>query len=87
MACELGPVQGRVLVGGGEAGRVVGVGARIWFVTSHPQLGPKTARNWLAAAVIATVLAWTTGVVVVALRERVPIYDIHDQGSKCGLGG
>ncbi len=60
--------------------RVVGVGAGIWFVTSHPQLGPATDRNWLAAAVIATVLAWTTGVVVVASRQRVPIYDIHDQG-------
>ena len=80
VACELEPVQGLGLVLVSYAVRVVGVGAGIWFVTSHPQLGPATDRNWLAAAVIATVLAWTTGVVVVASRQRVPIYDIHDQG-------
>ena len=80
VACELEPVQGLGMVLVSYAVRVVGVGAGIWFVTSHPQLGPATDRNWLAAAVIATVLAWTTGVVVVASRQRVPIYDIHDQG-------
>ena len=80
VACELEPIQGLGVVLVSYAVRVVGIGAGIWFVTSHPQIGPATDGNWLAAAVIATVLAWTTGVVVVASRQRVPIYDIHDQG-------
>ena len=79
VACELEPIQGLGVVLASYAVRVVGIGAGIWFVTSHPRLGPETDRNWLAIAVIATVLAWTTGVVVVASRQRVPIYDIHDQ--------
>ena len=79
VACELEPVQGLGVVLASYAVRVVGIGAGLWFVTSHPQLGPATDRNWLAGAVIATVLAWTTGVVVVASRQRVPIYDIHDR--------
>lgn len=80
VACELEPIKGLGVVLASYAVRVVGIGAGIWFVTSHPQIGPATDGNWLAAAVIATVLAWTTGVVVVASRQRVPIYDIHDQG-------
>lgn len=80
IACELDPVQGLGVVLASYAVRVVGIGAGFWFVTTHPQLGPATDRNWLAGAVVATVLAWTSGVVVVAARQRVPIYDIHDQG-------
>lgn len=80
VACELEPVQGLGVVLASYAVRVVGIGAGFWFVTSHPRLGPATDGNWLAGAVVATVLAWTTGVVVVASRQRVPIYDIHDQG-------
>ena len=80
VACELEPIQGLGVVLASYAVRVVGIGAGIWFVTSHPRLGPETDTNWLAIAVIATVLSWTTGVVVVASRQRVPIYDMHDQG-------
>ena len=78
VACELPPVQGLGIVLTSYAVRVVGIGAGFWFVTEHPRLGPATDGTWLAVAVIATVLAWTTGVVLVARRQRVPIYDIHD---------
>ncbi|MDO5091987.1 MAG: hypothetical protein Q4D79_00970 [Propionibacteriaceae bacterium] len=78
VACELPPVQGLGIVLASYAVRVVGIGAGFWFVTEHPRLGPATDSRWLAVAVIATVLAWTTGVVLVARRQRVPVYDIHD---------
>ncbi len=78
VACELDPVVGLGVVLASYAIRVTGIGAGIWWITTHPRLGPATDTRWLAAAVITTVLAWTTGVVLVAMRQRVPIYDIHD---------
>ncbi|BCR81216.1 hypothetical protein [Arachnia rubra] len=80
VACELEPVQGLGVVLASYAVRVVGIGAGFWLAMAHPQLGPAIDRDWLAGSVVATVLAWTTGVVVVAARQRVPIYDAHDQG-------
>ncbi len=78
VACELPPVQGLGIVLASYAIRVVGIGAGLWYVTGHPRLGPATDERWLALTVVVTVLAWTTGVVLVARRQRVPIYDIHD---------
>ncbi|RRD50559.1 hypothetical protein [Arachnia propionica] len=79
VACELDPVQGLGLVLASYALRVTGIGAGLWYLLGHPAIGPAIDPGWLAAAVIATVLAWTTGVVVTAARQRVPIYDAHDE--------
>ncbi|MDO5082574.1 MAG: hypothetical protein Q4D89_04115 [Arachnia propionica] len=78
VACELEPVQGMAIVLASYAIRVTGVGAGLWFLVGHPTIGPAIDRYWMVAAVIVTVLAWTSGVVVTASRQRVPVYDIHD---------
>lgn len=78
VACELEPVQGMGVVLASYAIRVTGIGAGLWFLTEHPTIGAAIDTNWLAAAVVVTVLAWTTGVVVTASRQRVPVYDVHD---------
>lgn len=78
VACELEPVQGMGIVLASYAIRVAGIGAGLWFLLEHPTIGPAVDAGWLAAAVIVTVLAWTSGVVLTASRQRVPVYDIHD---------
>ncbi|MDO5066313.1 MAG: hypothetical protein Q4D96_03415 [Propionibacteriaceae bacterium] len=78
VACELEPTQGMGIVLASYAIRVTGIGAGLWFLLGHPVIGAAIDRGWLAAAVVVTVLAWTTGVVLTAARQRVPVYDIHD---------
>ena len=75
IACELDPVQGMGVALASYAVRVVGIGAGMWFLLGHPAVEPFISRGWLLLSVTGTVVAWVTGVVVVAARQRVPIYD------------
>lgn len=75
IACELDPVQGMGLALVSYMVRVVGIGAGMWFILGHPAVEPHVEKGWLLLSVVATVIAWITGVVVVASRQRVPIYD------------
>ena len=75
IACELDPVQGMGLALASYAVRVIGVGAGMWFLLGHPAVEPHIQRGWLLLGVTGTVIAWVSGVVLVATRQRVPIYD------------
>ncbi|RRD47883.1 hypothetical protein [Tessaracoccus sp. OH4464_COT-324] len=79
IATELEPMQGLGLVLVSYAVRVVGIAAALWALLSLEQVAPHVVDGWLVASVVATVLAWVTGVVVVASRQRVPIYDVEYQ--------
>lgn len=75
IACELEPVQGMGLALVSYLVRVVGIGAGLWFILAHPAVAPHVSDGWLLLSVVGTVVAWITGVVVVASRQKVPIYD------------
>ncbi|MGO1384237.1 MAG: hypothetical protein ACTHWA_00715 [Arachnia sp.] len=75
VACEMDPVQGMGVALASYGVRVVGIGAGMWFLLRHPAVEPLISPGWLLLAVTGTVIAWVTGVVVVAARQRVPIYD------------
>lgn len=75
IACELDPVQGMGLALASYLVRVVGITAGLWFILGHPAVAPHVVTGWLLLAVTGTVVAWITGVVVVAARQRVPVYD------------
>ncbi len=75
IACELEPIQGMALVLVSYAVRVIGVAAGLWFILTLPAVAPRIIDGWLLLAVTATVFSWITGVVLVASRQRVPIYD------------
>lgn len=75
IACELDPVQGMGLALVSYLVRVAGIGAGLWFILGHPAVEPHIVRGWLLLSVVATVIAWIAGVIFVASRQRVPIYD------------
>lgn len=75
IACELDPMQGLGLALVSYLVRVVGIGAGLWFILEHPSVSPHVLDGWLLLSVVGTVVAWITGVVVVAARQRVPVYD------------
>lgn len=75
VACEMEPVQGMAVALGAYAVRVIGIGAGLGVIVNHPAMAPHVRPGWLMAAVTATVVAWIGGVVLVASRQRVPIYD------------
>lgn len=75
VASELADFQGMALVLVSYAVRVVGIAAGLWFILGHPAVAPLVSDGWLLLSVAGTVLAWVTGVVLVASRQRVPIYD------------
>lgn len=75
IACELDPVQGMGLALVSYMVRVIGIGAGMWFILSHPAVAPHVSGGWLLAAVTGTVFGWLGGVVLVASRQRVPVYD------------
>ncbi len=75
IACELDPLQGMGLALASYGVRVVGIAAGMWFLLGHPAVEPLISRGWLLLAVTGTVVAWVTGVVVVAARQQVPVYD------------
>ncbi|MBB1513924.1 hypothetical protein H5399_15145 [Tessaracoccus sp. MC1627] len=75
VASEFGDMQGMALVLVSYAVRVVGIAAGLWFILGHPAVAPQVRDGWLLLSVVGTVLAWVTGVVLVASRQRVPVYD------------
>ncbi len=75
IACELDPVRGMGIVLVSYAVRVIGIGAGMWFLVNHPAVEPHLDRGWLMVGVSATTFAWIAGVLIVASRQRVPIYD------------
>lgn len=75
IACEMDPIRGMGLVLVSYALRVAGVTAGLWFVFSMPALEGRILDGWLLLSMTATVFSWVTGVVLVASRQRVPIYD------------
>lgn len=77
VACELDPVAGMGLALASYAVRVVGISAGMWFILGHPAVEPVVSRGWLLLSVTVTVMAWLSGVVLVASRQRVPIYDVE----------
>lgn len=75
VASEMEPMQGMGLVLVSYAVRVIGIAAGLWTLLALPQVAPHVVDGWLLLSVVGTVLAWVTGVVVVAARQRVPVYD------------
>ena len=75
VASELEPMQGMGVVLVSYAVRVIGIAAGLWFILSHPAVAPHVSDGWLVLSVAGTVIAWVTGVVFVASRQRVPVFD------------
>jgi len=75
VASELEPARGLILVLVSYAVRVIGIAAGLWLLLGLPQVAPLVSPPWLVASVAGTVFAWVTGVVLVAARQRVPVYD------------
>ncbi|MDO5678392.1 MAG: hypothetical protein Q4G35_12900 [Propionibacteriaceae bacterium] len=75
VASELEPFQGLGLVLVSYAVRVVGIAAGLWALLGLPQIAPLVSDGWLLLSVAGTVLAWVAGVVFVASRQHVPVYD------------
>ena len=75
IASELDPMQGMGLVLVSYAVRIVGIAAGLWGILGHPAVAPHVVDAWLLLSVVGTVLAWVSGVVYVASRQHVPVYD------------
>ncbi|MDF1490123.1 hypothetical protein [Tessaracoccus caeni] len=75
VASELEPMQGMALVLVSYAVRVIGIAAGLWFLLSLEAVAPRVSDGWLLLSVVGTVLGWVSGVVLVASRQRVPVYD------------
>ena len=75
IACELDPVQGLGLAMVSYVVRVIGIGAGLWLILSHPSVAPQVSGGWLLLSVTTTVFSWLAGVILVASRQRVPVYD------------
>lgn len=75
IASDMEPMQGLALVLVSYAVRVVGIAAGLWGILSLDAVAPHIVDGWLVASMTATVFAWVGGVVIVASRQRVPIYD------------
>lgn len=75
VACELEPVQGMGLALASYAVRVAGITVGMWAITTAPALAPHISSGWLVASVTLTVIGWIGGVVWVASRQQVPVYD------------
>lgn len=75
IASELEPFQGMGLVLVSYGVRVVGIAAGLWGLLSLPSIAPHVSRGWLLLSVSGTVVAWVIGVVFVASRQHVPVYD------------
>lgn len=75
VACELAPTTGMALVLSSYALRVIGVGAGMIALQQIPAIADLLSPRWLAISVVSCVVAWLAGVIAVAARQRVPIYD------------
>lgn len=79
IASELDLYQGFGLVMVSYAVRVIGIAAGLWFILGHPAVAPHVRGGWLLLSVTGTVVAWVAGVVIVASRQHVPVYDTEYQ--------
>lgn len=84
VASELDPFQGMALVLVSYAVRVIGIAAGLWAILALPAVAPHIRDGWLLLSVAGTVLAWVAGVVAVAARQRVPVYDTEYQPPEQG---
>lgn len=75
VASELEAMQGMALVLVSYAVRVIGIAAGLWAILNLPAVAPHIVDGWLVLSVAGTVIAWVGGVVLVAARQRVPVYD------------
>ncbi|SHI64140.1 hypothetical protein SAMN02745244_00765 [Tessaracoccus bendigoensis DSM 12906] len=75
VASELEAMQGMALVLVSYAVRVIGIAAGLWVILNLPAVAPHIVDGWLVLSVAGTVIAWVGGVVLVAARQRVPVYD------------
>lgn len=75
VASELEAMQGMALVLVSYAVRVIGIAAGLWAILRLPAVAPRVEGGWLLLSIAGTVFAWVTGVVLVASRQRVPVYD------------
>ena len=71
--------QALPLVGPWGLGGVVGIAAGLWAILSLPAMEGRVQDGWLLLSVAGTVIGWVTGVVLVASRQRVPVYDTEYQ--------
>ena len=46
--------------------------------------GETLSRGWFAAGVIAVTLLWLAGQLVTATRQRIPAYDLPEEGASSG---
>lgn len=75
VALELPGFAGLSVVLGSYAVRVIGIGAMLnWILSDSTR---SLSSTWLGIGVVATVIGWVSGVVLVAARQRVPVFD-HD---------
>lgn len=77
VATNMEPKQAMKLVLASYVVRVVGITAGLWWALSIPSIGSRVEGGWLVASITATVFAWVAGVVVVASRQQVPVYDLE----------
>lgn len=75
VAAELPDLQGLSLVMVSYAVRVVGIAGGLWFILDLPAVRSSLREGWLLLSVVATVLSWVSGVVLVAARQRIPVFD------------
>lgn len=87
IACEMEPVQGMGVALASYLVRVVGVGVGMYFILGNPAVAPYVEPGWLLLSMVATVIAWVGGVVIVASRQRVPIYDAEYVAPTTGAEG
>ncbi|MFV0427983.1 MAG: hypothetical protein ACK5KO_00925 [Arachnia sp.] len=79
VACELDPVQGMALALASYGVRVVGLGLILFLVLGDPDIAARLSEGWLVAGLVGGVLGWLGGIVFVAARQRVPVYDVEYQ--------
>lgn len=87
IACEMEPVQGMGVALASYIVRVIGIGAGMYFILGNPAVAPHVEPGWLLLSVVATVIAWVSGVIIVASRQRVPIYDAEYVAPSTGAEG
>jgi len=79
VACEMEPFAGLGLTMASYGVRVVGIGIGLWALLKRPSVESHIVPEWLGGSVTGVVIAWVAGVVIVASRQRVPIYDRDDE--------
>lgn len=87
IACELEPSQGMGVTLVSYVVRVIGIGVGLYFILENPAVAPHVEPGWLLLSVVATVFAWVGGVIIVASRQRVPIYDAEYVAPPTGAEG